>query len=96
MPSRFKSTLWFYGSVLVTMAASLWAVQGAYSSASPTPSDNATSTAAHDAPQRQTVAQAHDKSAGCESCHTGLGDAESLPNRTVESVRKWCGKGFTI
>ena len=86
MPTRSKSTLWFYGSILVTVAASLWAVQGAYSSASPTPSDSATSTAAPDAPQRQTVARAHDKSAGCESCHTGLGDATASAAKDHRSM----------
>ena len=77
MPLRSQSRPWFYGSLLVTVLATLLAVQGAYSFSSSASATEAKAVAAPDAPIRQTVAQAMEKSTGCESCHTGLGEANT-------------------
>lgn len=71
-----KSGLWLFGSVVTTVAACLWAVQGAYSSAVPAPIDGPAAHATPDAPQRQSTGQALEKSVGCETCHTGLADGK--------------------
>ena len=61
MPLRSQSRPWFYGSLLVTVLATLWAVQGAYSFSSSASATEAKAVAAPDAPIRQTVAQAMEK-----------------------------------
>ncbi|QTN30710.1 hypothetical protein HZ993_20300 [Rhodoferax sp. AJA081-3] len=60
---------------MVTVAASLWAVQG-----------GETPMVAPDAPARQTLAQALEKSVGCESCHTGLGDTNASAAKDHRSM----------
>lgn len=86
MSLRSQSRLWFYGSLLVTVLATLGAVQGAYSFSGASPATDPTKAAAPDAPMRQTMAQALDKSAGCESCHTGLGEANASPAKDHRSM----------
>lgn len=88
MQKRFKSGFWVVGSILTTVVATLWAVQGAYSSAAEVPDKSHTERSASDAPERQNVAQALAKSEGCESCHTGLGsnsDAVAKDHRTMHA-----------
>ncbi len=85
---RLKSAVWLCGSILVTVAASLWTVQGAYSSPDHAASESATTVVAPNAPEKQTLAQALEKSVGCETCHTGLAndkDTVAKDHRTMHA-----------
>jgi hypothetical protein len=69
---RSTTASWVFVGVLTALAATLWTVDGAYSSADLAPTSVSSVPMAPDAPAHQSVGQAHDKSAGCESCHSGM------------------------